>query len=457
MKKSNKVVGAVCLVCACALSMIGCTQPHPTAGKNYTIAQVDLSKENNTFGDKYDELYEQYVIDNGSNYMAHPDTVLLKDGRLVTMYPEGHGKGAVLTKQSFDGGKTWGERLTDTPQSWKNSMETPTVYRLEFNDKSEKIVMISAFPRWWYADLNKTVPGDGFNASYSNDDGKTWTEFENFYGKNSKKYIQPIVAMSSLTRLKDSDGKWRDAWLGTFHDHNFVNYTSVLTFEGDKMLWSKPKEYLKKYRNIEKYAGICEVEIIRSEQGKGNQLCLLARSNGFKGKNNNSMICFSDDEGETWSKPTETPSAYSGERHKAEWLPDGRLFITFRSIERDQKKLELYHEKDSTKVWYSEGWIGWVGSYDDLVGGKEGQYRVKLAHTYLPWQDKAEVTASADTGYCGNAVLPDGIVFTSTYGTFDKDLTYIDAKTGDKKLKTFIVGKRLNMTLLDELALKIKK
>ncbi|MEG1395158.1 MAG: sialidase family protein [Clostridia bacterium] len=214
MKKSNKVVGAVCLVCACALSMIGCTQPHPTAGKNYTIAQVDLSKENNTFGDKYDELYEQYVIDNGSNYMAHPDTVLLKDGRLVTMYPEGHGKGAVLTKQSFDGGKTWGERLTDTPQSWKNSMETPTVYRLEFNDKSEKIVMISAFPRWWYADLNKTVPGDGFNASFSNDDGKTWTEFENFYGKNSKKYIQPIVAMSSLTRLKDSDGKCAMLGLG---------------------------------------------------------------------------------------------------------------------------------------------------------------------------------------------------------------------------------------------------
>ena len=32
------------------------------------------------------------------------------------------------------------------------------------------------------------------------------------------------------------------------------------------------------------------------------------------------------------------PASLNGERHKAEYLPDGRLFITFRSIERDLRK-----------------------------------------------------------------------------------------------------------------------
>ena len=50
----------------------------------------------------------------------------------------------------------------------------------------------------------------------------------------------------------------------------------------------------------------------------------------------NSMLAFSYDEGNTWTKLKEAPSALNGDRHKAEYLKDGRLFITFRSIERDK-------------------------------------------------------------------------------------------------------------------------
>jgi hypothetical protein len=40
--------------------------------------------------------------------------------------------------------------------------------------------------------------------------------------------------------------------------------------------------------------------------------------------------------------------------------------------------------------------VAWVGTYNDLVEGSEGQYRVKLLHTYKT------------TEYPGLEVLPDG-------------------------------------------------
>ena len=83
------------------------------------------------------------------------------------------------------------------------------------------------------------------------------------------------------------------------------------------------------------------MEIIRSDGGQGDELCLITRSNT---KKCNSLISFSQDEGKTWSKPVEAPAALNGERHKAEWTKDGRLFITFRSIERDPVKNSLYSD-----------------------------------------------------------------------------------------------------------------
>ena len=44
-------------------------------------------------------------MDDSKDYMAHPDSVLLKNGDILTFYPAGHGKGAVLNKISTDGGK----------------------------------------------------------------------------------------------------------------------------------------------------------------------------------------------------------------------------------------------------------------------------------------------------------------------------------------------------------------
>ena len=270
------------------------------------------------------------------------------------------------------------------------------------------------------------------------DEGETWSEFETFYSKADGCDLIPIVAMASLTRLKEN-GKFVDKWMGFFHDGNFYNYKTILSFTPDgRVCWSKPEKYFAAHRDAERRSNMCEVEVIRSDGGEGDELCLISRSNT---KKENSLISFSRDEGKTWSEPVHAPSALNGERHKADYLKDGRLFITFRSIERAPEKLKLYSDNGD---WYSEGWIAWIGSYDDLKNGTEGDYRIKIAHTYLDGQTEPEIKANADTAYCGNVVLPDGTAVTSSYGRFGE-------KNPDGSDKTYIISKRINPRDTDEL------
>ena len=168
-------------------------------GKNYTVPQLDLSVKPENTAEKYAYLYEQTVVDDSESYLGHPDSVLLKNGDILTVYPHGHGKGAVLNKISADGGRSYTKNIASPPESWKKSLETPTVYRLEFSDGTpDKLILISANSKWPGMD----TPG-GFNCSVSCDEGETWSEFETFYSRADGYELIPIVAMASLTRLKE--------------------------------------------------------------------------------------------------------------------------------------------------------------------------------------------------------------------------------------------------------------
>lgn len=419
---------------------------YQTPGKDYTIPQIDLSVPPEHLDESLRYLFTPSTVDEGQGYLGHPDSVLLKNGDILTFFPEGHGKGRTLSRISHNGGKTYPDTIENPPKSWETSLETPTVYRLEFTERNfaDKLILICGNPKW----PGVPTPG-GFNVSLSSDEGKTWSEYERFYGYENKDFsCTPIVPMSSLTKLKEN-GKFVDKWMGLFHEcvpgRRFVNYKTILTFDdAGNMHWSKPERYFKAYRGIEKNSNMCEVECVRADGGTGDELMLITRSNT---KKINSLLSFSRDEGKTWSKPVEAPAALNGERHHAEWLPDGRLFITFRSIERDAQKLAKNYEK-KTMHWYSEGWIAWVGTYDDLKNGREGQYRLKIAHTYLNNQTAPCITANADTGYCGNVVLPDGTVVTSSYGIFSTEQkesgTYATDK-GKQVRKTYIISKRIRL------------
>lgn len=413
--------------------------------KYYTIPQIDLSEKTEGADSRFDYLFQKSVVDDSKAYLGHPDSILLNNGDILTFYPEGHGKGRIITKRSTDGGKTYSDGLQNMPASWANSLETPTVFRLEFTDGSEKLILISGNPKW-----PSTPTPLGFNCSVSDDDGKTWSEFERFFDKESDFPICPIVSMASLIRLKEN-GEFVDKWLGIFHDRHFINYKTVLTFDNGKMQWSKPEKYLSDYRKTEKQMGVCEVCAIRSDGGMGDRICLIARANK---KRSNSILFVSDDEGKTWSKPQFLPTALNGERHKALYLPDGRLYITFRSIILSKDEVIKQRKNYGERKWYSEGLVAWVGTFEDIVNLREGQYRIKLAHTYLPNQHKPSIVANADTGYCGNILLSDGTVVTSSYGIFftdEKEHGTYKTDKGSQKRKTCVISKRVNVKDTDEL------
>src|SRR5207237_3040379 len=125
-----------------------------------------------------------------------------------------------------------------------------------------------------------------------------------------------------------------------------------------------------------------------------HRLTALRREN-LRRRDANSV--FSHDAGRDWSVQRALPAALTGDRHVGKYAPDGRLFLSFRDMTRES----------STKG----DWVGWVGTYEDIVAGREGQYRVRIMDN----------TKDADCAYPGVEVLPDGTFVTTTYGHWTKD------------------------------------
>ncbi len=339
----------------------------PPLPRGYSIPVVDLSRE----------TARQVVVDREpGQYLGHPTTVLLEDNKtMLCVYPKGHGKGAIQMKRSTDGGLTWSPRLP-VPENWATSQETPTIHRTVDREGRKRLILFSGlYP---------------VRMAYSEDDGVTWTRLApigNFGG---------IVAMGDVKRLKDG------RYLAVFHDDgryfappavppsgpHVPVFKVYKTLSGDGGLnWSAP-EVIAQHPQ----AHLCEPGLVRSPNGK--QLAMLLRENSRKF---NSFISFSDDEGQRWSEPRELPGALTGDRHVARYAADGRLFISFR---------------DTTHESPTKGdWVGWVGRYDDLAKGREGQYRVRLMKNHF----------RSDCAYPGVDLLPDGTFVVTTYGHWTPD------------------------------------
>jgi hypothetical protein len=342
------------LLIAEAKDMTDAAQPQP---RSYTIPTIDLAHE----------THRQVVVDREpGQYLGHPTTVLLDDGKtMLIVYPKGHGRGAIVMKKSFDGGLTWTGRLP-VSENWATSLEVPTLYPTEGPDGKGRLLLFSGlYP---------------IRLAHSEDDGQTWTPLEpigDFGG---------IVAMADCVRLRDG------RYLAFFHDDGrflhgagkvgpvFQVFKTVSRDGG--LTWSAPEVVVEHPK-----AHLCEPGAVRSPNGK--QLALLLRENS---RQFNSFVTVSDDEGETWSAPRELPAALTGDRHQAMYAPDGRLFVSFR---------------DTTRESPTKGdWVGWVGRYEDIAEGREGQYRVRLMDN----------TKGADCAYPAVERLPDGTFVCTTYG-----------------------------------------
>lgn len=350
--------------------------------RGYSIPTLDLAGQKD----------RQVIVDREpGQYLGHPTTVLLEDGRtIIAVYPKGHGRGAIVMKRSTDGGRTWSQRLP-TPENWSTSKETPTIHRVIDREGRKRLILFSGlYP---------------IRMASSDDDGKTWTPLEKIGDFGG------IVAMSSVERL--ADGRY----MALFHDDGrfftaagrkgpaqFIVYKTLsadggLTWSASEAITSHPQAHL------------CEPGLIRSPDGK--QIAVLLRENSRKF---NSFVIYSNDEGRTWTKPVELPGALTGDRHVGRYAPDGRLVISFR---------------DTTHESPTKGdWVMWVGKYDDITAGGEGQYRVRLEDNHK----------GADCAYPAVEVLPDGTFVLTTYGHWEQGQP------------PYILSVRFKLPEIDELA-----
>ena len=357
-----------------------------------TIPTLDLSQQ----------THRQVVVDREpGQYLGHPTTVLLEDNQtILTVYPKGHGRGPIVMKRSEDAGLTWSERLP-TPESWATSKETPTIHRVIDSAGKKRLIMWSGL-----------YPA---RLAVSEDDGQSWSELEqvgDWGGIVVMGFVEPLKTPGHYLAMFHDDGRFIAADSKRTDPRMMTLYQTRSTDGG--LTWSDPEAIWSSSR-----VHLCEPGCIRSPDGK--QLAVLLRENR---RVKNSHIIFSDDEGKTWSEPREVPLALTGDRHTGKYAPDGRLLISFRCRSPQSAADSRPFEGD---------WVAWVGTYDDLVSGAEGQYSLRLADN----------TKGYDTTYPGVEILPDGTFVTTTYGHWTE---------GEQP---YILSVRLKLEELDQL-MKVK-
>ena len=392
--------------------------------KGFTVPTYDISgkKELQTVVDAEDGLY-----------LGHPTTAMLEDGRtILTVYPKCHGYGQIVLKRSEDGGKTWSGRLP-VPSSFSTSLEVPTLFRTRDKYGKKRLLLFSGLypirmsvseddgrsfteltPIGDYGgivalgDMCQTAPGkyialfhddgrffakhpycrtrvyaagDGacrrtkFTHAYSSDSGKT-------YGEEQAHWIDTSAPEGADWQLIHEAYSGKARVSGSFKLYAIESEDGGLT-------WSEPR-CIAAPRNG---AQICEPAIIRSPDSK--QLCVLLRENS---RRYNSFMFTSEDNLKTRSRLRQLPATLTGDRHCARYLKDGRLFISFRDT----------HPASPTKG----DWVAWVGTYDDIINGRQGEYRLRIQKDY---------GGRGDCAYPGVEILPDGTIVTTTYGHFSPD------------------------------------
>ena len=331
--------------------------------EGYNVPVVDLSQDSSRQvivapgEDVASYTKGDHTLDSTEGFQ-HPTTLLLDDGStMFCVFSAGHGGSCGPLNVSHDGGLTW--TWAQTPENWKTAGNGPCIHKLNDKDGTQRLFVFAR--REENSPMVQTV---------SLDNGITWSEFE----ENGLQCVVPPITIKAISG---------DRHLALFDIRGDRIHQSISSDGG--LTWESQKEITA--------GSLCLSEpcIIRSPDG--NQLLAILRENSFW---YNSYAIISDDEGETWSAPFEMPGAVTGHRHLARYDEDGRIVMVFRDMAR------------ATKT--PSDFVGWVGTYDDLVNCGEGQYRLRLIEN-----SKYQPDNPGFTGYPGLERLPDGTFVATTY------------------------------------------
>lgn len=349
---------AVCIIVHLLRVMEIPAMAQPRAGKrDIEIPTIDIS------GDA--DRHVMVARGTPDTYQGHPTTLLLPDGRtMFCVWTLDHGGPCGPLKRSDDGGITWRD-LLPVPETWQRVRNCPTLYRLTGPDGVSRLVVFAG-----------QGPDGSMHRSLSVDNGRSWSAMVST-GLDCVMPFCAIVPVDAGRRLLGMSNIRRPG--ETVEQRSNVVAQSMS--EDGGLTWNP-------WRVVVDIPGCkpCEPELIRSPDG-GQLLCLMRENN----RAFNAWMMVSDDDGRTWSSPRQLPASLSGDRHAAAYAPDGRLLICFRDTAAESLTKDHF--------------VGWVGTYEDIVQGREGHYRVKLLHSY----------AGSDCGYPGVECLPDGTIAATTY------------------------------------------
>ena len=341
------------------------TAPPPLTGygEGYNVPVVDLTQD----------LSRQVVVAPGEDVLSftkgehqadgtegfqHPTTLLLDDGKtMFCVFTVGHGGSCGPLKVSHDGGLRW--TWVQTPENWRRASNCPCIHKLTDEEGTQRLFVFAR--RGEDSAMVQAVSLDG---------GNTWSNFE----ENGLECVVPPITIEPISggrllALFDIRGE---------RIHQSISGDGGLTWEPQREITDGSRCF-------------SEPCIIRSPEG--NRLMAILRENSFW---YNSYGIISDDEGETWSAPFEMPGAVTGHRHLARYDEDGRVVMVFRDMARGTAT--------------PSDFVGWVGTYDDLVNCREGQYRLRLIAN-----SKFQPENPGFTGYPGLERLPDGTFVATTY------------------------------------------
>ena len=328
------------------------------------------------------DAFRQTVIAEGTpdTYQGHPTTLLAADGRtMFCVWTIDHGGACGPAARSDDGGRTWTRIDGLLPPEYRQHRNCPTLQTVPRPDGSGVNYCVFS------ANCAKGT-GGGLGIMASRDLGRSWQVMP------PATHLSAGMPPTGFLPLKDGTC----ALFGQIRKDSRVKTDRPTDDQAVWMSVSKdggatwgPARIVAQMEN----KNLCEPFALRSPDG--SEIALLMRENRHTAR---SMMCFSRDEGRTWTEPADTCWGLTGDRHEGVRLPDGRWVIAFRD-----RAL-----KSSTHGQY----VAWVGTYDDIRSGRPGQYRIHLLKHY---PSKEYGWSKFDTGYSGVELLPDGTIVCTTY------------------------------------------